>query len=76
MRAELKRLREENKSLNDRVIALTEKLSNTKTEAVGVKSEVSEDEPLSAEGKSDESSSEDDGSNSSSSQRSSHVKTS
>ena len=35
MRAELKRLREESKSLNNRVIALTEKLSNTKTEAVG-----------------------------------------
>ena len=56
--------------------ALTEKLSNAKTEAVDVKPEVSKDEPSSVEGKSDESSSEDDSSNSNCTQNGNlHVRT-
>ena len=43
MHAELKRLQKENKSLNERVIALTENLSNAKTEVAGVKFKVSKD---------------------------------
>ena len=75
MCAELKRLQDENKSINERVIALTKQLRNAKTEFVGIKSEVSEDEHVSDEDENDEPLSEDDSSNSNSTQRSLHVRT-
>ena len=60
MRAELKRLQDENKSLSERVIVLTEQLSTAKTEVVNVKSKASEDEHVSSEDKTDEPLSDDD----------------
>ena len=63
MRAELRELRDENKSLNEKVIVLTEKLGKVKSEPVAdVKPDVSE-EHSSGEEESDESSSENDSSN-------------